>query len=73
MVRKFGLRRGDAVTGQVRQPREGDRKEKFNPMVRIDTINGADPEAARGRVEFQKLTPLYAVRAAAPGDRRRPT
>jgi transcription termination factor Rho len=60
MVRKFGLRRGDAVTGQVRQPREGDRKEKFNPMVRIDTINGADPEAAKGRVEFQKLTPLYA-------------
>ncbi len=60
MVRKFGLRRGDAVTGQVRQPREGDRREKFNPMVRIDTINGADPEAAKGRVEFQKLTPLYA-------------
>jgi len=60
MVRKFGLRRGDAVTGQVRQPREGDRKEKFNPMVRIDTINGADPEAARHRIEFQKLTPLYA-------------
>ncbi len=60
MVRKYGLRRGDAVTGQVRQPREGDRKEKFNPLVRIDTINGADPEAARSRIEFQKLTPLYA-------------
>ncbi len=60
MVRKFGLRRGDAVTGQVRQQREGERKEKFNPLVRIDTINGADPEAAKNRVEFQKLTPLYA-------------
>ena len=60
MVRKFGLRRGDAVTGQVRQQREGERKEKFNPLVRIDTINGADPEVARNRVEFQKLTPLYA-------------
>ncbi len=59
MVRRFGLRRGDAVTGQVRQPREGDRKEKFNPLVRIDTINGADPEAAKGRVDFGKLTPLY--------------
>src|SRR3954451_18742036 len=59
MVRRYGLRRGDAVTGQVRQPREGDRKEKFNPLVRIDTINGADPEAAKNRVEFQKLTPLY--------------
>ena len=44
MVRKFGLRRGDAIVGQVRQPREGERKEKFNPMVRIDSVNGADPE-----------------------------
>jgi transcription termination factor Rho len=60
MVRRYGLRPGDAVTGQVRQPREGDRKEKFNPLVRIDTINGADPETARNRVEFSKLTPLYA-------------
>ncbi|HET7387725.1 MAG TPA: transcription termination factor Rho [Nocardioidaceae bacterium] len=59
MVRKYGLRRGDAITGQVRQPREGERKEKFNPLVRIDTINGADPEAAKSRVDFQKLTPLY--------------
>ncbi|MGH3306787.1 MAG: transcription termination factor Rho, partial [Nocardioides sp.] len=59
MVRKFGLRRGDAIVGQVRQPREGERKEKFNPMVRIDSVNGADPEAARSRVEFGKLTPLY--------------
>ena len=60
MVRKFGLRRGDAIVGQVRQPREGERKEKFNPMVRIDSVNGADPEAAKERVEFSKLTPLYA-------------
>ena len=60
MVRKYVLRRGDAITGQVRQPREGERKEKFNPLVVIDTVNGADPEAAKHRVEFQKLTPLYA-------------
>jgi transcription termination factor Rho len=59
MVRKYGLRRGDAIVGQVRQPREGERKEKFNPMVRIDSVNGADPEAAKNRVEFAKLTPLY--------------
>ena len=59
MVRKFGLRRGDAIVGQVRQPREGERKEKFNPMVRIDSVNGADPEQAKTRVEFSKLTPLY--------------
>ncbi|KQT93908.1 transcription termination factor Rho [Marmoricola sp. Leaf446] len=59
MVRRYGLRRGDAVTGQVRQPREGERKEKFNPLVRLDSVNGADPETARSRVEFAKLTPLY--------------
>ncbi len=59
IVRKFGLRRGDAIVGQVRQPREGERKEKFNPMVRIDSVNGAEPEASRARVEFAKLTPLY--------------
>jgi transcription termination factor Rho len=60
MVRKLGLRRGDAIVGQVRQPREGERKEKFNPMVKIDAVNGADPSAALNRVEFSKLTPLYA-------------
>ncbi len=59
MVRKYGLRRGDAIVGQVRQPREGERKEKFNPMVRIDSVNGGDPEASKHRVEFAKLTPLY--------------
>ena len=59
MVRKFGLRRGDAVMGQVRQPREGERKEKFNPMVRIDSINGTDPEAARERLEFETFTPVH--------------
>ncbi|WP_232679867.1 transcription termination factor Rho [Nocardioides sp. R-C-SC26] len=59
MVRKHGLRRGDAVAGQVRQPREGERKEKFNPMVRIDSVNGGEPEAARTRPEFADLTPLH--------------
>ena len=59
MVRKYSLRKGDAVTGAVRQPREGERKEKFNPLVRLETINGGDVEAARHRVEFSKLTPLY--------------
>lgn len=58
MVRKYGLRRGDAVAGQVRQPREGERREKFNPMVRIDTVNGVDPEQAKNRVEFEALTPV---------------
>jgi transcription termination factor Rho len=58
-VRRYGLRRGDAVTGVVRQPREGERKEKFNPLVRLDTVNGTEPDAVRNRVEFTKLTPLY--------------
>jgi transcription termination factor Rho len=58
-VRKSGLRKGDAVTGAVRQPREGERKEKFNALVRLDTVNGAEPEKSRNRVEFGKLTPLY--------------
>jgi len=59
LVKRLGLRRGDAIVGQVRQPREGERKEKYNPMVRIDSVNGADPEAAKHRVDFSKLTPLY--------------
>ncbi len=59
MVRKWGLRRGDAVIGQVRQPREGERKEKFNPMVKIDSVNGMTLDDSNKRVEFSKLTPLY--------------
>jgi transcription termination factor Rho len=58
-VRKNGLRKGDAVTGVVRQPREGERRDKFNALVRLDTVNGTDPESARERPEFGKLTPLY--------------
>ncbi len=59
MVRKYGLRKGDAITGVVRQPREGEKQQKFNPMVRVDSINGAEPDSSRSRVEFTKLTPLY--------------
>ncbi|HEY3630040.1 MAG TPA: transcription termination factor Rho [Jatrophihabitantaceae bacterium] len=58
-VRRHGLRRGDAVTGAIRQPREGERREKFNPLVRLDTVNGRDPEESKNRVDFSKLTPLY--------------
>jgi transcription termination factor Rho len=58
-VRRFGLRRGDAVTGVIRQPRDGERREKFSPLVRLDTVNGRDPDEAKNRVEFTKLTPLY--------------
>jgi transcription termination factor Rho len=58
-VRRFGLRRGDTVTGAVKQSRDGDRREKYNPLVRLDTVNGADPEQSKSRIEFTKLTPLY--------------
>jgi len=59
-VKKHGLRRGDAVTGAVRAAREGEqRRDKYNPLVRLDTINGMDPDEARRRPEFYKLTPLY--------------
>ena len=59
MVRKYGLRKGDIVTGAIRQPRDGERKEKFNPLVRLDTVNLEAPEKAKDRPEFGKLTPLY--------------
>ena len=59
MVRKNWLRKGDVVTGAIRQPREGERREKYNPLVRLDTVNGKPPEAMRDRPDFAKLTPLY--------------
>jgi transcription termination factor Rho len=67
-IRKHGLRRGDAITGAVRAARDtdsgsssgsGNRRDKYNPLVRLDTINGMDPEEAKRRPEFYKLTPLY--------------
>ncbi|MGH4033790.1 transcription termination factor Rho [Actinomycetota bacterium Odt1-20B] len=58
-VRKNGLRKGDHVTGAVRQPKDGERREKFNALVRLDSVNGMAPESGRGRPEFNKLTPLY--------------
>ncbi len=59
MVRKWGLRKGDIVTGAIKAAKEGERREKFNPLVRIDTINADAPEKAKDRAEFNKLTPLY--------------
>jgi transcription termination factor Rho len=59
MVRRLGMRKGDAVTGVIRQPQEGERREKFNPLVRVDTLNGMSVEDSRQRPDFAKLTPLY--------------
>jgi transcription termination factor Rho len=58
-VRRYGLRKGDAIVGAVRQPREGERREKFNALVRLDSINGLAPDQVSQRPEFSKLTPLY--------------
>src|SRR5580692_2701963 len=58
-VRKNGLRKGDVIEGAVRQPRDGERREKFNALVRLDKVNGLDPEKSIGRPEFSKLVPLY--------------
>jgi transcription termination factor Rho len=58
-VRRYGLRKGDVVTGAVREPREGERREKFNALLRLDTINGMEPDEAKDRIEFNKLVPLY--------------
>lgn len=69
-VRKYGLRKGDAIVGQVRMPRDGNQsgqvthgggrnKKKYNPLVQVERINGLEPEASRQRKSFGKLTPLY--------------
>ena len=61
-VKKYGLRKGDAVQGTIRTPREGDRRnqrQKFVPLQSIDTINGMSVEEAADRPQFNKLTPLY--------------
>jgi len=58
-VRKHGLRKGDVIEGAVRQPREGERREKFNALVRLDKVNGLDPEQSASRPDFAKLVPLY--------------
>ena len=62
MVRKNGLRRGDAVTGAVRMARDNEQqnqRQKFNPLVRLDTVNGGPVDAAKNRPDFTKMTPLY--------------
>ncbi|WP_424755252.1 transcription termination factor Rho [Mycobacterium sp.] len=75
MVRKNGLRRGDAVTGAVRVPKDGEQpnqRQKFNPLVRLDTVNGWPVEDVRKRPDFSKLTPLYPnqrLRLETTGDR----
>jgi transcription termination factor Rho len=55
-IKRFNLRRGDYITGQIRPAREG---EKYPAMVRIETVNGQEPQKGRWRPNFDDLTPLY--------------
>jgi len=59
-VKKYNLRKGDAVVGAIRQPRENEQsRQKYNAIVKIDSINGQSVEEAAERIEFGKLTPIY--------------
>lgn len=60
-VKKYGMRKGDAVVGSIRQPRdnESNQRQKFNALVKIESLNGQTLEESAERVEFGKLTPLY--------------
>jgi len=55
-IRRFDLRMGDEVTGQARSPKEG---ERYFALLRVEAINGVDPEQAKERVPFDALTPLF--------------
>ncbi|MDA1349005.1 MAG: transcription termination factor Rho [Chloroflexi bacterium] len=55
-IRRFGLRSGDEISGQVRPPKDG---ERYFGLVRVETVNGLDPEQSRRRPNFEKLTPIF--------------
>ncbi len=60
-VKKYNLRKGDAVVGSIKQPRENEQssRQKYNALVKVDSINGLSVDDAATRVDFGKLTPLY--------------
>jgi transcription termination factor Rho len=68
-IKKFSLRTGDFVSGQVRPPKEG---ERFFALLRVEAVNGQDPEAIRDRTLFDNLTPVYPTKRinleSAPGE-----
>src|SRR5690606_39236356 len=63
-VKKYGMKRGDAVVGAIRQPREGDQagRQKYNAIVKVDSINGRTLEENETRVEFADLPAIYPER-----------
>src|SRR5690606_25716707 len=59
-VKKYHLRKGDAIVGAIKQPREGEQhgRQKYNALVKVDSINGLSVDDAASRVDFNNLTPL---------------
>jgi transcription termination factor Rho len=57
-IRRFGMRTGDMVIGQVRPPKES---EKYFSLLRVEAVNGLDPEASKGRPHFDSLTPIFPI------------
>ena len=55
-VRRFELRTGDLIAGQIRDPKDN---EKYHGILKVEAVNGQDPEALRGRAQFDKLVPIY--------------
>src|SRR3989339_423085 len=56
-IRKFDMRTGDTVSGQIRPPKEG---EKYFAMLRVEAVNFESPESAKDKIYFENLTPIYA-------------
>ena len=57
-IRRFSLRTGDLVAGQVRAPKDG---ERYFGLIRVEAVNGVEPEAARHRPHFEHLTPIFPI------------
>ena len=61
-VKRYNLRKGDAIVGAIRAPREGEQqssRQKFNALVKLNSVNGNEPDQNKDRVDFSKLVPLY--------------
>ena len=67
-IRRFDLRTGDTVSGQIRPPKEG---ERYFALIKVDAINFEPPEEARNKIFFDNLTPLYPQARIEAGDRAR--
>ena len=65
-IRRFGLRTGDTVEGQIRAPKDG---ERYFALLKVNKINFDPPEKARHRINFDNLTPLYPDEKLTPGAR----